>query len=163
MGDVSTSEVGFTVVEMLAAIAVFGVMTFLALPHLYNLSNTFNRVNAKSYIVQDLKRAQAETITQGCRGILAVDASAQGYNFGCDYLAYDASATPAADKTFFSRSLPERITVSVSGPIILNSRGQTVDAADVLTTVTIQLWEEVNGVPTAFATGTLSGTGVFSF
>ena len=53
--------------------------------------------------------------------------------------------------------------MSVSGPIILNSRGQTVDAADVLTTVTIQLWEEVNGVPTAFATGTLSGTGVFSF
>ena len=157
------SQRGFSVLELLVAMAITAILSFVALPKLATLSESFNRVNAKSYLLQDIKRAQAETITQGCRGIIVVSAGGDSYSFGCDYLAYDASASPQPDKVFFVRNLPNKVTLSTSGNIILNSRGQTVDKDFILSSVTLTLWERQSGTPVSFASGVLTGSGIFSY
>lgn len=154
------NELGFTLAEMLVVISLLGLLTMSAAPKFTELSASFDRMNAKSYIIQDLKRAQAESITEGCRGIFAVDADSNGYSFGCDYLSYDTAVPPSADTISFRRQLPSTVRVTVTAPIIFNSRGHAVDPDDILNNVTINL-NNVDGVN--FAAGTLLGTGVFTY
>lgn len=150
---------GFTILELLVVMTLFAILAFIGLPSLSELSDSMNRANARSYLHQDLKRAQAETITQGCRGIVKIAPDGASYYFGCDYLDYDTAASPTPDKLIFTRYLPNRITVSSSGPVILNSRGQTVDINDIMTSLTLTLYESSQ----QFAQGTLTGTGVYSY
>jgi prepilin-type N-terminal cleavage/methylation domain-containing protein len=156
-------EAGFTLAEMLVAISLFLILGFLAVPRLALLQATFNRVNARGYILQDIKRAQAETVTQGCRGVLKIESGGKSYIYGCDYLAYDTIVPPSPDKISFRRFLPEKITVAASGPIIFNSRGWTVDSFDIISNVTITLSEYGDSGLSAFASGLLNGTGVFTY
>lgn len=154
---------GFSLFETMVVCAISAILGLVASLSLSKISLSFNRVNARSYLLTDLKRAQAESITQGCRGIVNIAADGKSYSFGCDYLSYDPSATPTHDVVSFVRYLPAQITISASGPIIMNSRGQSVDTAGIITSLTISLSETDSGTPEVFSTGTLLGTGVFSY
>ncbi|HQH25915.1 MAG TPA: type II secretion system protein [Oligoflexia bacterium] len=127
------SERGFTLIEMLLLFVVLAIMGMLAVLEFRPAEASFQRMNARSFLIQDLKRAQAEAITWGCRGIFMIAADSNGYSFGCDFLAYDESETPAADRVFFSREMPMGIIISASQPVIFNSRGQAVDLSGVMT------------------------------
>jgi len=61
------------------------------------------------------------------------------------------------------RNLPANMTITSSDPIIFNSRGQAVDVDDIMSNLTISLIESGDGGPETFASGTLLGTGVFSY
>lgn len=157
------NERGFTLTEMLAGISIFTIVCAMAMPHLSSLSKSFESINARSYVIQDLKRAQAETITQGCRGIFKIATDGKSYTFGCDFLPYDTSVNPSADGMSFRRNMPTTVSVGSSAPVILNSRGQTVDIDNVLVNITLTLRSHTTTPPTVMASGTLLATGVFTY
>lgn len=159
----ASEEKGFTLIDVLISIAVLAILGTLALPQYINFSSSFDGFNARSYLIQDLKQAQAEAITRGCREIFSIAEDAKSYSFGCDYLAYDTNVPPQADSISFVRNLPGDVTISASSLIIFNSRGQSVDTDDVISTVSITLWDQRGESPSVITTGTLLGTGVFSY
>jgi prepilin-type N-terminal cleavage/methylation domain-containing protein len=156
-------ETGFSVLELLVVMSLSAVLTLFALPQYTKLAAAFDRMNARAELVKDLKRAQAESITEGCRGIIVIAADKKSYTFGCDYLDYDTASAPRSDVITFKRYLPSHITVASSGPIIFNSRGQTVDTSYIMSNTTITLTDTTKGTGGVYATGTLLGTGVFRF
>lgn len=151
---------GFTLVELLVAMSIMALVGYVAVPHISAMTSGFDAVNAQSYVLHDLKRAQAQTVLEGCRGILEIDPSGRSYTFGCDYLPYDTNNPPQHDVMIFQRNLPGTVSISTTGPIIFNSRGQAVDSDDVINNVTVTLRE---GGVDVVATGVLLGTGVFAY
>lgn len=149
--------------ELLVGISLTAMIMGVALPQMANLKASYDKLNARSNFIKDLKRAQAESITQGCRGIVKIDVDAAGYSFGCDYLPYDEDADPDHDTQSFARSLPGHMHIASAAPIIFNSRGQAVDTSYIITNVTVTFDEWREGSYQEFASGTLLGTGVFSF
>jgi prepilin-type N-terminal cleavage/methylation domain-containing protein len=157
------SSQGFTLIEMLISMTILAIFGSAAALHFRATDASFHRMNARSFVIQDLKRAQAEAITWGCRGVLSVSNDGKSYSYGCDFLEYDTNDPPAADRVFFSRKMPLGITVSTSSPLIFNSRGQSVDLDSIMANNSVLLRETIEGSTITFATGTLLGTGVFSF
>jgi type IV fimbrial biogenesis protein FimT len=157
-----SDEDGYTLVEFLVSIAILAIVSAIAAPSFSDLSASFDRMNARSNLLQDLKRAQAESLTKGCRGILVIADDGKSYSFGCDFLDYDTSSPPSHDIVSFSRALPRNLSISTSSQIIFNSRGQSVDETDVVSTVTITMMKETQNTPSVFLNGTLTGTGLFS-
>lgn len=156
-------ESGISMLELLVALSFTGLMFGIALPQVAELKSSFNNLNAKSYFVQDVKRAQAEAITQGCRGIIKIAADGESYSFGCDFLSYDETADPTHDVTSFVRNLPTGVRIAASAPIIFNSRGQAVDPFYIISNSTVTFSEWNGGGYSPFSSGTLLGTGAFSF
>lgn len=155
-------ERGFSLIEMLVSLVIMALMTAIAAPNFADLSASFDRMNARSNLLQDLKRAQAEALTKGCRGIFTIAVGGGSYSYGCDFLSYDTNSPPAYDVMSFEREMPTGVTISSDAQIIFNSRGQTVDENDVISTVTVSMTKSVDGSPEVFVTGTLMGTGLFS-
>jgi Tfp pilus assembly protein FimT len=153
------NEQGITLMNVLAAMTVAAIVGALGIPQLATLTKSFDRFNARSALIQDLKLAQAQSVTEGCRGILKIAADGESYVYGCDYLGYDVDADPSPDSVTFTRLLPDYVTAVATGPIIFDSRGQSVDVDGIVQNVTIQLRSRAD----TFATGTLLGTGVFSY
>ncbi|NBW40782.1 type II secretion system protein [bacterium] len=154
---------GFSLLDLLVAISIIGIVGFLGIPQIQNISASFNRLNTRTVFIQDLKQAQAKALTEGCRGIFTFLEDNSGYSFGCDYLAYDSSYPPQADIISFSRSFPSGISVNPSQQIIFNSRGLPVDANDIINSVSVNFVDSSGGSVYAFASGTLFATGLFSF
>lgn len=154
---------GFSLIDLLVAIAIMGIIGFLGLPQIRNISASFDRLNARTIFIQDLKQAQAKALTEGCRGIFTFYPDYTGYSFGCDYLAYDTSSPPRADTLAFSRSFPTGISVTPSDQIIFNSRGLPVDDNDIITTVSVNFVDSSGDEIYPFASGTLFATGLFAF
>lgn len=151
---------GVSLVELLLAIVIFALIGLIGLPNYALLQESFDRMNARAYLIQDLKRAQAEALTLGCRGVFTLSSDGRNYSFGCDFLEY--STPPTADSESFSRLLPGdiRVASSISDPIIFNSRGYSVTIGDIMQNVDLTLKRADN---TVYASGTLLGTGLFTF
>jgi hypothetical protein len=117
-------------------------------------------LNARSNLLQDLKRAQTEALIKGCREIFEIEINATGtaYSYGCDFLSYDTDSPPSADVITISRALPRGITLITDSQIIFNSRGQTVTENDVITTVAVSMNKTVDGDTSTLMTGNLLGT-----
>ena len=158
----TVSRGGFTILELMVACVVLAVLAGVGIPQFSTLKRSFELLNAKSYLLQDLKRAQAESITQGCRGVFVILPDGSGYTFGCDYLDYDTNDPPSHDVVSLRRNLPAHILISAPEPIIFNSRGQAVDVDGVIANLQIRL-EDSSAERNAYSTGTLLGTGVFNF
>jgi type II secretory pathway pseudopilin PulG len=149
--------------SLLVTVSIMAILAAVVVPQLPELSQVFGRMNAQANLLQDLKRAQAESITQGCRGVFVIAADKTSYTFGCDYLPYDTAATPHSDVIRLVRRLPKHITIEVPSPIIFNSHGQTVDTYGIISNLIITLSDSSHGTAEDFASGTLLGTGVFSY
>lgn len=153
------NESGYSLIELLVVLTIASIGIVIAVPDYSGLSEPLNRLNARSVVLQDIKRAQAETITTGCRGILEVINGGRGYQFGCDYLPYDNSPEPSSDEVTLTRNLPINISLTTSSKIIFNSRGQSVDSDYIFQNVLVSLQESGD----TFDQGTLLGTGVFEY
>ncbi|MCB0324732.1 MAG: prepilin-type N-terminal cleavage/methylation domain-containing protein [Bdellovibrionales bacterium] len=158
----SDTTAGFSLLELMVALVVLAVLTGLLAPNFATISGSFDRLNARSNLLQDLKRAQAESLTKGCRGIFQIAVGGNSYSFGCDFLAYDPASPPSYDQQSFSRTLPSGVQVSASSQIIFNSRGQSVDENDVISTTTITMTRSSSEGSETFVSGTLLGTGLFA-
>lgn len=149
--------------ELMFVAALLAILGALAVPQMYKLRATYDRMDAKAYLAQDLKRAQAESITQGCRGIFKILNGGRTYQFGCDYLNYDTRNPPSPDVVSLSRTLPANIILFTPSPIIFNSKGQTVDVDGVISNLNLSLRDVSRGSAQEFALGILLGTGVFNY
>jgi prepilin-type N-terminal cleavage/methylation domain-containing protein len=154
---------GFTLFEVLAAMLILAITSFIAIPQFLSLNTSVTRMDVRLQVMQDLRRAQAEAITQGCRGIVTIAPDNKSYTFGCDYLSYDTTIPPVADSQSFIRYLPNLFQISADDTIIFNSRGQSVDPFDVLENRTITLSDSSTGTLRSFATGNISGIGMFDY
>ncbi len=157
------SEEGFTLLQLIVVLVLSSIVAGLGTPELVKMKEAFSRFNARSSLLEDIKRAQAQTITEGCRGVFAIAPDGKSYSFGCDYLNYDSNPLPQPDAVSFGRSLPTRVYLSVSTPIIFDSRGQAVDTSGIVNNSIVTLSEGPSGSGIVFATGTLLGTGVFNY
>ena len=156
-------ERGFTVMELMISVVILAILARSAVSMTTSTLDSADKSTSEVQVVQHLRRAQATAVTEGCRGIFSISNDARSYSFGCDYLPYSTATPPVADTAFFQYYLPQGITISTSGLIILNSRGQSEDESYVLTTRTVSL-TSTQGLNTAvFATGTLRATGFFSY
>lgn len=156
-------QAGFTLVELLATISVAAVCGYTSIMYYPDLLQSYRRLDARTLLVHDIRRAQAEAITAGCRGILNIASDSNSYSYGCDYLAYDTATPPVPDSTLFVRNLPKNITISGFSTLIFDSRGRSVDPSGIMTSVAVHLMDTSNNSTNLFATGTLLGTGAFSF
>jgi prepilin-type N-terminal cleavage/methylation domain-containing protein len=159
----ATSERGFTLLEVMVVTAISVIVGSIAMLKLPSMNAVFDRMRARTLVLQDMKRAQAEAITWGCRGVVSIPVGGTSYSYGCDFLAYDTNNPPAADKVFFVRKMPSGLTISTSSNIIFSSRGQAVDIENDVNNVTVTLTDDSSGYDTTYMQGTLLGTGAFSW
>lgn len=157
----SVAQRGVSLIELMVTVSLAAIMGVLAIPRIPEMQHSYDRINTQAYLTQDIKRAQAQSITEGCRGILTIAADQKSYSFGCDYLPYDTANPPLPDTISFVRKLPKDIGISSNQPIIFNSRGQSVDIYYVISTTNIALRNIISGA--VFTNGTLLGTGVLSY
>jgi len=158
----TANQAGFSILEIMLTFTLISITAAWATPRYSDLSQTFSRMNVRSNLIQDLKRAQAESLTKGCRGIFEIDPNGESYSFGCDFLTYDTSNPPAADSISFTRTFPEGVTIVADSEVIFNSRGQSVDMFGVISNVGISLYRVSGSGSQAFVTGTLLGTGLYA-
>ncbi len=161
--NIGTSETGASLLELLVGIIVLAIVSVLAIPQMGVMQNSFNRFNARAQLLEDIKFAQAYSITEGCRGVLSINASGKDYTFGCDYLDYDIVGDPEPDSVILSREVPGDVQISASSIAIFNSRGQSINQSGVVTNVTFTLNSKIKDVREDFASGLLLGTGVFKY
>ena len=157
------SEQGVTIFDMLATISLILILSGTALLQISDIHGSFDRAEARSRLVQDLRRIQAESIKQGVRGIMTVAADGKSYSFGYDYLDYDIVYPPAADTTSFVRNLPKNVTLAVDSAVIFDSRGRIIDIDGILDTRTITMTQTTGEGTEVIASGTISATGVLSY
>ena len=156
-------ERGFTLLELLSVILISSLVVGSAMPVSSALYDSFNKRSAEVQVLEDLRRAQATAVEQGCQGILTFSEDNRVYTFGCDYVPYSEADPPVWDSSLFVRRLPSRISMSADDLIIFNTRGQVVSTEGDLDTRTISLMVYEDGHVVTFATGTLRPTGFFNF
>ncbi|MCO6430875.1 MAG: type II secretion system protein [Deltaproteobacteria bacterium] len=153
----------FTMFEFLVVLVVTSIVAYLAIPMFGQINSSMERVNVRKFLLLDLRRAQAESVTHGCRGIFTISSDNRSYSFGCDYLAYDTNVPPSADVITFSRTLPSHTYVTSDRTIIFNSKGQLVDELGFIDSRSITLSDDSDGPMRVFATGSVLGTGLFEY
>lgn len=154
---------GISLLEVLTVIAMAGIAVQMSFPVLSGVSSSIERMNVRGYVLQDLRRAQAETVTHGCRGIFSLSSTGSSYSFGCDYLDYDPAGTPTPDVIFFRRNLPKGFSLTTDAPIIFNSRGQIVAVDGMIDERQVELIDASIGPATTFEHGRILGTGLFEY
>lgn len=157
------SEAGISLFEVIAAMLMLSVIGALAVPSITSLMDSFNKSNAELQIVEDLRRAQATSVKEGCRGIFTFAADGESYTYGCDYAPFSAANPPPIEKNIFSHQLPAKITISADGTIIFNTRGQVVDYLGALDSRTLTMRSYSEGTLVDYNVGVLRPTGFLSF
>jgi prepilin-type N-terminal cleavage/methylation domain-containing protein len=146
-------ERGFSILELCVVMAILAILAAIAVPDYSEVSGSFNRQASVSQVEFDLRRARAEALAAGTRGVVSIGGGGAQYSFGFDYLPY---AEPAAAETEeFRRRLPAKITFSSSVELIFDSRGYLVDEDGNLTSAALSL--SFDG--TSFCSGTVLSTG----
>ena len=161
--ELASHERGYSLMELLVAMGMFSILVALALPRYMEFNKSYNREHARTLFIHDLKRAQAETITQGCRGIFTIAPDAHSYSYGCDYLSYDTNNPPTYDVVKFTRVLPTGVSLSFDNTLIINSQGKIVDTDGILDTRSVTLLQQEGGTNVPFTTGTILATGLLNY
>ena len=152
---------GFSLVELVVAFSIFGIIALTAIPSYRDMSVAFSRANAQAEFLFDIRKAHAKTITEGCRGIITIANDKQSYAYGCDYLPYDTNWPPSFDTQFFSRTLESSVLIDADDSLVISSRGQVIDSNDDPANRAITLMD--SHTTDTFATGTLYLTGMMEF
>ena len=156
---------GFTLMELLVTVSIAVVLLATAVNSLFSLTSAFKRLDSKSQLTFDLRKAQAISVQEGCRGLFLIAPDNLSYSFGCDYLPYSTATPPEMDTTEFVRNFEPRFSISSDSYMIFNSKGQSIDTMGALDTRVFSFMEDEqsDGVLTTYAQGTVYATGTFSF
>ena len=157
------TQAGVTLLDVLVALIISVIVAVIAIPNYAQLNTSLERMNVRKTVLQDLRRAQAETVTHGCRGIFEIAVNKKAYSFGCDFLPYDTESPPSMDVLKFSRTLPNNFYIESDSSVIFNSKGQITDEIGFIDSRTISLSDNSSGPLEVYATGVVAGTGVFEF
>lgn len=157
------SQSAFTVFELIVTISLSAIVAVVAIPRFSDINSSMQRMNVRNNLLLDLRRAQAESVTQGCRGIFKIAPNFRSYTFGCDYLDYDTAIPPSADNLIFSRTLPTNFFINADKTIIFNSKGQITDEYNFIDSRSVTLSDNASGPTVVFAQGQVLGTGLFEY
>jgi Tfp pilus assembly protein FimT len=153
----TVEESGFSIVELIVAVAVSLVLGAIAIPAYFELQLSMERGNKLREFESDLRRAKSEAIARGSRAIFETAPDGRSYTVGVDDRPFNAAV--AADEVLLSRTLGNVVAVSPSLKVIFDSRGFLIDEVGSPTTATIQM--DAHG--TAYASASLTPTGSVSF
>jgi len=160
VNNVLSRQRGFSLIEMMVALFIVGILLAIATPNYVDMSRSFSKSNVRIQLLQDLRRGQATTVSEGCRGVFSFSSDGRSYSFGCDYLPYSEANPPVADSLRFTKELAKGFSVSADATILFNSKGQVIDSDGVLDSRSLQVNLDGDGV---VARGTLRPTGFFNF
>ena len=153
----SVSERGFSLLELLATIAIFSIISAIAFIGMTPVFDSFNLQGAREQFDFDVRRSQSEALREGARGVLVLSVDGRGYSFGFDYPPYNNPAV--YEKHKFTRVLPWDMTITGSrSAIIFDSRGRIIDELEVLTTITFNFTQhgEIAMQGTLYPSGAIS-------
>ncbi|MBX7144400.1 MAG: GspH/FimT family protein [Oligoflexia bacterium] len=125
---------GFTLLEVLVALCLLGMLTATAVPWVTKMKGSFDRRNARQGFEFDIRRARSEALSKGVRVVITVAANHKSYTIGRDVLPYD-TANGNPDTVLSVTDLPDNVTLSFSGSgtdankLIFTSRGFLSDIA----------------------------------
>ncbi len=115
---------GFSLLELLVVLAIGSILAASVTMQYPHLVASFNRKNGLNQLEFDFRRARAESVAAGTRGVFKVEAGLNAYGFGLDALPYSDPA--AADNPKFRRQLPMGVTIAPV-TVVLDSRGFVID------------------------------------
>jgi prepilin-type N-terminal cleavage/methylation domain-containing protein len=147
---------GFTIFELLITLAVTAIVSGGAMLGLSNIRSSFDKNEARYQLEADLKVLRNAAIESGARSFLIIGTSGSSYSGALDYSPY--AATPSAERTLFSRSLPRGINLSSSATVIVNPKGFTIDTSGAISSTTLTL----SFRSSTFLAATLYPTGVLA-
>jgi len=149
-------QLGFTIFELLITLAVTAVVSSFAMLGLSNIRSSFDKNEARYQLDADLKVLRNAAIESGARSFIIIGAGGSSYSAAVDYSPY--GATPSADRTLFTRTLPRGVSLSSSATIIVNPKGFTVDSGGAIASTALTL----SFRSSAFLSATLYPTGVLA-
>jgi prepilin-type N-terminal cleavage/methylation domain-containing protein len=126
-------EKGFTVFELLVVLVLSTIFAATALQQYADMSASFNRQNGLRQLESDLRRARAEVVAAGARGVFTIASDGKSYSFGLDYIPFSEDDPPESDSQMFRRVLPTDISLGVTN-LLYDSKGFLVDADDLTPT-----------------------------
>jgi Tfp pilus assembly protein FimT len=153
---------GFSLLDMLAAMVIISIVASSSIAFFSDLGPSFDRWNARSALLRDLRFAQSSAIEEGCRMIMKISVDGNQYSFGCDYLDYDYSAPYDYDREFVNSTLPRGVSLTTAATLFFNAKGQSVTADGEIADLQISLhFTDEQGTSNYFG-GTVLATGVFA-
>ncbi len=147
---------GFTIFELLITLAVTATVSSIAVLGLGNIRGSFDKNEARYQLEADLKVLRNSAIESGARSFLIIAAGGASYSAALDYSPY--GATPSAEKTLFSRTLPHGVSLSSSATVIVNPKGFTINSSGTISSTSLTL--SFHSSP--FLSATLYPTGVLA-
>ena len=148
---------GFTLIEVIVALAIISVLLLTAAVQTPELIDSFQRKNARQTFDADIRRARAEATKEGTRCVVQFLAGGAQYRIGFDRLPYSNTAVP--ETVLVLRNLPDDITASSGTPIIFDSRGYLITPEGQPAQTAVVLRQR--GEP--FVTGSIFATGLVHY
>jgi len=146
---------GFSLAEMLVAVAIIGIVAGMFVQQFSDFQGSFKRSDAKQTFESDVLRIRNEAVSKGARALLVLNSTGDGYTAGLDYVPYSSSGS--IDNTIFQRSFPYGVTATLSQSIIFDTRGYLIDLSGTFTTTAVTMMLDGNTfyTPTVFTTGAI--------
>lgn len=126
-------EAAFSSIELLVVLVMLAILTYSGTQQYISTLGAFTRMTSINQFQSDIRRARIESITQGGRGIVALDGTG-GYRMGIDYWPFDNGVN--IETQLFSTVFSSEVEFEATGDMIFNSRGFLVDDDGLPTTVT---------------------------
>lgn len=147
---------GFTVFELLITLAVTTIVSSIAMLGLSNIRSSFDKNEARYQLEADLKVLRNAAIESGARSFFIIGAGGSSYSAALDYSPY--GPTPSNERTLFTRTLPQGISLASGSTVIVNPKGFTIDSSGTISSTSVTL----SFRSSTFLSATLYPTGVLA-
>lgn len=122
-----TSTAGFTIIELLIAVAVLGVLAAIAAPSFTDLSNSMRLSSTQSRLFGDLQLARGESVKRNARVLVCVrDSAGTGCGTGTSWangwlVCADFNADGACDASTADNPNPVRSEAAIPATLTLTA------------------------------------------
>lgn len=133
-------ERGASMIEVIIALGIFAVFMASALPDFSEMRDSFERGLARHQFDAALQRARAAAVGEGAHALVQTGAGGLSYRVGLDIFPFQ---TPNAIESPLTQVvLPPGITLILSGPIVFDGRGASVDGNGTMIARTVEMVDD---------------------